>query len=91
MTDRPPLSDIDYVAACEAAAKIAHERYRRYLGLTGISELDPPTWDQLSRDQRDQIISEQAATVDAVWPILHEAAYTAGQASILDGDRGGEA
>ena len=70
MTDRPPLSDIDYVAACEAA-----QNALRALALEPDGVLDLAA----------------VKVVDAVWPILHTAAYAAGRASILDGDRGGEA
>ena len=63
---RPPLSDIDYTAACENAAKALCQLHTDHTS----------AWQEW--------MAEGTATVDAVWPILHEAAYTAGQASILD-------
>jgi hypothetical protein len=65
MADRPPIADIDYTAAVEAAAEALCDQ------ADGDGEPHDHYW-----------MACAAAAVDAVWPILHAAAYGEGRASV---------
>jgi hypothetical protein len=64
--NRPPIPDIDWTEAVEAAAQVLHAEYD--------SQYTIAPWHQLGRIDRETFMDQAAAVVQAVWPILHEAA-----------------